>query len=69
MTGKKLGRQTALLTEPVSVLSGAGIVGRKEGSGPLAACFDEVDRDDTFGEATWERAERAMQKRALDLAL
>ena len=45
------------------------MAGKKEGEGPLAPSFDYIDGDDTFGEATWEKSESAMQKRALGLAL
>ena len=44
MTTKKLGGQTAALACPPSLLSFANVVGKKEGEGPLAACFDYVDR-------------------------
>ena len=69
MSTKKIGRQTAALAAPPSILCAANVVGRMEGEGPLAACFDYVDQDDTFGEATWEQSERAMQQKALALAL
>ena len=54
MTTKKLGGQTAALACPPSLLSFANVVGKKEGEGPLAACFDYVDTDDAFGASTWE---------------
>ena len=69
MPGKKLGRQTMALGGPVSLVSGGCVAGKLEGEGPLGEFFDQVDGDDTFGEATWERSERAMQQRALALAL
>ena len=69
MTGKKLGKQTAALTQPPSVVGYGNVVGKKEGEGPLAATFDFVAQDDTFGEATWEKAESAMQRQALTQAL
>ena len=62
MTTKKLGGQTAALACPLSLLSFANVVGKKEGEGPLAACFDYVDTDDAFGASTWEQSERAMEK-------
>ena len=58
-----------MLAAPPTILCAANVVGRMEGEGPLAACFDYVDQDDTFGEATWEQSERAMQQKALALAL
>ncbi len=69
MTNKKLGGQTAALSAPVYFTAWANVAGKKEGEGPLASSFDYIDRDDTFGEATWEKSESAMQKQALALAL
>jgi len=69
MTTKKMGAQTAALAAPPSFAGWANVVGKKEGEGPLAATFDYIDSDDTFGEATWEKSESAMQKQALGLAL
>lgn len=69
MTTKKLGSQTAVLANPPTLAAWANVVGKKEGEGPLAAAFDYIDSDDTFGEATWEKSESAMQKQALALAL
>ena len=60
--------QTITLSAPVSILSGANAVGKKEGAGPLSSFFDYIDPDDTFGEKTWEKAESGMQKKALSLA-
>ena len=69
MTTKKIGTQTAALANPPTLAAWANVVGKKEGEGPLAATFDYIDSDDTFGEATWEKSESAMQKQALGLAL
>lgn len=69
MTTKKLGSQTAALANPPSFAGHANVVGKKEGDGPLANSFDYIGNDDTFGEASWEKAESAMQKQALALAL
>ena len=69
MTTKKLGAQTAALANPPTLAAWANVVGKKEGEGPLASTFDYIDTDDTFGEATWEKSESAMQKQALGLAL
>jgi len=69
MTTKKLGSQTAALANPPSFAGHANVVGKKEGEGPLADSFDYIAEDDTFGEATWEKSESAMQKQALTLAL
>lgn len=69
MTSKKLGRHTAALEHPPSVIGSASVVGKKEGQGPLAATFDHISQDDSFGERSWEKAESAMQKLALAAAL
>ena len=54
---------------PPSLLSCANAVGRKEGEGPLADTFDLIDSNDTFGQKSWERSERAMLSKALTMAL
>jgi len=69
MTTKKLGRQTVALGNPPSIAGHANVVGKKEGEGPLAASFDFISSDDTFGQASWEKAESAMQQKALTAAL
>ena len=69
VSGKRKGRQTVFLEHPPSVLSYASIGGKMEGQGPLRAYFDELCPDSYFGEKTWEKAESAMQKRALQRAL
>ena len=69
MTTKKLGNQTAVFAAPPSFAGHANVAGKKEGEGPLAASIDYIDRDDSFGEASWEKSESAMQKRALAMAL
>ena len=65
---RRLGRQTAAFG-PLPVRAWSSAVGRMEGEGPLSACFDYIDPDDAFGADTWERAEQAMQRKALALAL
>jgi len=69
MTTKKIGKQTVVLSAPPSIAGFSNVVGKKEGEGPLAAFFDFIADDDTFGEASWEKAETAMQKQALAAAL
>lgn len=66
---KKAGRADRGAGLSPSLLSFANVVGKKEGEGPLAACFDYIDVNDAFGESTWEKSERAMQQKALALAL
>ena len=66
---KKIGAQTVRLLTAPSVVSFAAVGGKMESQGPLGACFDELNTDCFWGEKTWEKAESAMQKRALTLAL
>ena len=69
MVTKKLGSQTAALSNPPSIAGFANVVGKKEGEGPLADFFDYVAPDDSFGESTWEKSESTMQKHAMNLAM
>ena len=69
MQGKRIGRQTVVVPDPVAVVSWASVVGRMEGSGPLGGSFDLVSDDSFFGQKTWEQAEARMQSEALELAL
>lgn len=66
---KKIGRQTFALASPPIIIGHANVVGKKEGEGPLSDSFDLINPDTTFGESTWEKAERTMQKLALNKAL
>ena len=65
----RLGRQTIALDTPAVILSHAAVGGKMEGEGPLADHFDFLSEDSFFGEKSWEKAESAMQKTALTLAL
>ena len=69
MERKKLGKQTVAFSSPPSMAGQASVVGKKEGDGPLCDYFDHIEQDDSFGEKSWEKAESAMQKLALALAL
>ena len=66
---QKLGRQTFALAHPPLIRAYACVGGRQEGMGPLRNGFDELCADSFFGEKTWEKAESAMQRRALNRAL
>ena len=63
------GGRTIPLPAGPRILSWASVAGKKEGEGPLGASFDLVGTEDSFGEKSWEKAETAMQKKALALAL
>ncbi|MFT9056585.1 MAG: stage V sporulation protein AD [Ethanoligenens sp.] len=65
----RVGRYTIRLDHPPSVMGYASIVGKKEGEGPLADEFDQIEEDTSFGEKTWEKAESRMQSDTLNKAL
>ena len=69
MSTKKLGAQTVALANPPSIAGYGNVVGKKEGEGPLKDTFDYIDKDDTFGQPSWEKSESEMQKQALTTAL
>ena len=66
---KKQGKQTYLLSSPVSIISTASIVGPKEKDGPLHQYFDQCLEDEFWGEKSWEKAESKLQKKAAELAM
>lgn len=66
---RRTGKHTILLDTMPVVLSWAAVGGKLEGEGPLGGQFDEINEDSYYGEKTWEKAESAMQKQALTLAL
>ena len=57
------------LARPVTLASYAAIVGPREGKGPFGAWFDRVNQDDTFGQNTFEDAERQLATLTSQLAL
>ncbi|MGI5894248.1 MAG: stage V sporulation protein AD [Candidatus Merdivicinus sp.] len=66
---KRFSRNTILLESCPSIEGWAAVGGKKEGEGPLAAEFDIINPDTSFGESTWEKAESRMQRNAVDQAL
>ena len=46
------GKQSICFETPPYIVSSASIVGKKEGEGPLGACFDLIGEDDKFGQDT-----------------
>lgn len=52
-----------------SIASYASAVGKKEGEGPLANCFDYIAEDVTLGENSWEKSESKLQQYAFTNAL
>lgn len=69
MTQQTLGKQSVMLKQPVRILSGASIVGKKEGEGPLGEFFDVIGDDPMFGCESWEEAESILQKEAAQMAI
>ncbi len=65
---KRIG-DTLFLENPPVIAAYAAIGGKKEGEGPLAACFDELVSDNTLGEESWEKAESELQHRAVTACL
>lgn len=66
---ERLGKYTIILNSHPSVTGFAAVVGKTEGEGPLKDEFDFVFEDDTLGEASFEKAESALQKEAVMRAL
>lgn len=66
---KHRGKQTVALASPVAIGSSACVSGSKEGWGPLGSSIDSIYEDSMLGLKSWEQAESAMQKDALNLAL
>lgn len=60
---------TLLFDPPPVIASGAAVGGKKESEGPLAAEFDELSCDNSFGQPGWEAAEKHLQLRAAHLCL
>lgn len=66
---KKIGLQTVAFSRPVAIVSSATCVGPLEGEGPLRGSFDVVYPDMLNGAGSWEKAETAMLKEAVQTAL
>ena len=60
---------TLLFSAPPVIVSHGAVGGKKESEGPLAGAFDELSKDNLFGQKNWEAAERALQLRAARLCL
>lgn len=67
--GKKIGKQTIQFTNPAKIIGYYSIVGEKEGCGNFKDFFDYVLKDDTFGEKTYEKAERKILEHSIINAL
>lgn len=69
MRTKCKGKSTVFFADPPRIISGGTIVGDVEAKGPLGSYFDIALEDDTWGEGTWEKAERKMFEHAVRTAL
>ena len=65
MAQNKVGNRSFRPQQPVSIAAWASVAGKKESQGPLGSKFDIVDLDTSFGEKSWEQAEKKMQQLAL----
>lgn len=65
----RVGQRTLQLSNRPSINGYAAVVGQKEGEGPLADQFDKICEDSLLGEASFEKAESALQKTAVGFAL
>jgi len=69
MSTKKLGKQTIKFANPPTIVNTASIVGPKEAEGPLSQYFDELLKDEFWGEDTWEKAESKIIKETVNKLL
>lgn len=65
----RLGSNTISFDRPTSIIGFAAAGSRKEAQGPLGKYFDCINEDSSFGEDTWEKAESALQKCAVNKAM
>ena len=61
--------KTIYFENPPVITGSAGVVGKKEGEGPLVDDFDAVYQDTTMGEDSYELAESSMFNNAMTMAL
>jgi stage V sporulation protein AD len=66
---ERIGSQTVQMKRPVYMMSTASVAGKKESEGPLGSLFDQVGKDDRFGEKKWEQSESRMQQMAVSMTL
>lgn len=64
-----LGKQSMIFEKPVFVQGWGSVVGKKEGEGPMGACFDRIEEDPALGAANWEEAESRLQLLAVRQAV
>lgn len=64
-----IGKQSIKLKDPVYILDGVSVVGKKEGEGPLKNYFDSILEDELNGCNSWEEAESSLQRDAVSWLL
>lgn len=69
MENLRKGRQSILFPNRPVITHTGSVVGKKESEGPLAKWFDVTEKDTKFGEKSWEKAERKMQKTVMSTVL
>ncbi|NLB62141.1 MAG: stage V sporulation protein AD [Clostridiales bacterium] len=68
MNSNRQGKQSVVFPSKPKILASAAIVGDLEGNGPIGKHFDFILEDDTWGEDSWEKAERKMYEQSVRLA-
>lgn len=66
---KKLGKQTIVFENTPSVIGKYSIVGPKEGKGNFSKYYNEIIEDDLYECKSYEKAERKMILRAIDMSI
>ncbi len=61
--------KTVFFDKPPVITGSAGVVGKKEGEGPLAQDFDEIFEDTSMAQQSYELAESAMLNSAVTKSL
>lgn len=61
--------RTIFFDKPPTIIGSAGVVGKKEGEGPLAEDFDAIFEDTSMGQQSYELAESAILHDAIIRAL
>ena len=69
MPEHRMGGHTLIFPNQPRILSGAAVVGPKEGRGPLGQQFDFVLDDALYGQQSYEQAEHAMFQKACETCL
>ena len=69
MAGKRRGERSLIFPTRPHVVSAGSVAAQNEAAGPLGSLFDMVLEDDTWGENSFEKAERKMFESAVRIAL